>query len=398
MAKKILIDYDFAQNNLNNARIQNLSAAPGTPKVGQIYFDTTLNQFGVWNGTSWLYLTGSSGTGNVTKAANSANTGALQVSGGADKSIADISTTAGIVKVAATGVPSVAVAGTDYLAPNGSGAALTGITEGQVANLTTDLAAKAPTASPTFTGTVTVPTPVNPMDASTKAYVDATAQGLDPKQSVLVATTANITLSGEQTIDGVTTSGSRVLVKNQTTASANGVYLTSTGSWVRTTDANSSTNLTTGAMVFVEQGTTNGGQLWVLTTTGTITIGTTSQTWSQFSGASSLTAGNGLTASGNVFNVGAGTGIVSNADSVTVDRATNGSTVPFKYSATVGDGTSTSIAVTHGLGTQDCHVQVRDASTNAVVECDITMTSTTVATLGFAVAPAANAYRVVIIG
>ena len=82
--------------------------------------------------------------------------------------------------------------------------------------------------------------PTNPQDAATKNYVDTAVQGLDTKQSVRVATTANITLTNTKTVDGVLLIvGDRVLVKDQTTQSANGIYIVATGAWTRATDANS---------------------------------------------------------------------------------------------------------------------------------------------------------------
>lgn len=179
--------------------------------------------------------------------------------------------------------------------------------------------------------------PTGAQDAATKAYVDATKQGLDVKDSVVVATTANITLSGTQTVDGVSlVAGDRVLVKNQTTGSENGLYsVVSGGSWTRTTDANTSAKVTSGMFVFVEQGTTNADSGWVLTTDGTITLDTTSLAFTQFSGAGQITAGAGLTKSGNTLDVGTASAsrIVVNADSI--DLATTGVSAGTYQSVTV---------------------------------------------------------------
>lgn len=140
-------------------------------------------------------------------------------------------------------------------------------------------------------------------DAATKNYVDSVAQGLDVKASVVVATTANITLSGAQTIDGVAVvAGDRVLVKNQTTASANGIYLVAAGAWTRTTDADTWAKLVS-AFVFVEKGTLGSDTGWVSTIDNGGTLGSTDVTFSQFSGAGTYTAGTGLTLTGTQFSI-----------------------------------------------------------------------------------------------
>ena len=144
--------------------------------------------------------------------------------------------------------------------------------------------------------------PTSAQDAATKAYVDAVKTGLDVKDSVKVATTANITLSGTQTIDGIAVSADeRVLVKNQSTASENGIYDCKSGSWSRSSDFDANSEVTSGAFVFVEQGTASADAGYVLTTDGTITVGTTSLSFTQFSGAGQITAGDGLQKSGNTL-------------------------------------------------------------------------------------------------
>ena len=166
--------------------------------------------------------------------------------------------------------------------------------------------------------------PSGAQDAATKAYVDAVKTGLDVKDSVSVATTADLstftynngagTLTapsvGATTIDGVTiTTNMRVLIKNQDPASENGIYkATTAGSsaatvLTRADDANVAAELTGGTFVFVEQGTTNGDAGFVFTHNGTPTIGTTALTVTQFSGAGSITAGDGLGQSGNTLSV-----------------------------------------------------------------------------------------------
>lgn len=144
--------------------------------------------------------------------------------------------------------------------------------------------------------------PTSAQSVATKAYVDAVKTGLDVKGSVKVATTANITLSGTQTIDGIAVSADeRVLVKNQSTGSQNGIYDCKAGAWARSSDFDANTEVTSGAFVFVEQGTVNADAGFVLTTDGTITVGTTALSFTQFSGAGQITAGDGLQKSGNAL-------------------------------------------------------------------------------------------------
>lgn len=141
-------------------------------------------------------------------------------------------------------------------------------------------------------------------DAATKAYVDGISAGLDFKESCRAATTANITLSGEQTIDGVSVvAGDRVLVKNQTSGSANGIYIADASTWSRATDFDNDADVSSGALTFVEEGTAGGGKQFVLTTTGAITLGTTSLTFSVFGGGTTYTAGDGLVLSSSEFSV-----------------------------------------------------------------------------------------------
>lgn len=205
--------------------------------------------------------------------------------------------------------------------------------------------------------------PTNDQDAATKAYVDATRSGLDVKQSVRVATTGNITLSGTQTIDGVSViAGDRVLVKDQSTGSQNGIYVVAAGSWSRATDADSSTEVTAGMFTFVAEGTVNADSGWVLTTNDTITLDTTSLTFAQFSGAGQITAGAGLTKSGNTIDVGTASSsrIVVNADNIdlaTVSQSNSSGSAGINFAQTVS-------VDSYGRVTGVTSADVRDATTS----------------------------------
>ena len=145
--------------------------------------------------------------------------------------------------------------------------------------------------------------PIAALDLATKQYVDALAQGLDPKASCVAATTANITLSGTQTVDGVALiAGDRCLVKDQTLSQDNGIYLVAAGAWTRATVMDTWAEVP-GAFTFIEQGTLYADTGWVCTSNAGGTLGTTPITWVQFAGVGSYTAGTGLTLTGTQFSI-----------------------------------------------------------------------------------------------
>ena len=211
-------------------------------------------------------------------------------------------------------------------------------------------------------GTITATTvtglsaPVNDTDAANKAYVDGARSGLDIKQSVLVATTAPAALStafaNGQTIDGVVlTTGDRILIKDQTSGSENGIYtVNASGAPTRATDADANAEVTAGMFVFVERGTTNADSGWVLTTDNPITIGSTGLTFAQFSGAGSVVAGDGLTKTGSTFNVGGTTDRISvGADSVDIAATYAGQTsIVTLGTVTTGTWSASTIAANRG--------------------------------------------------
>jgi phage-related tail fiber protein len=151
-------------------------------------------------------------------------------------------------------------------------------------------------------------------DAATKSYVDSVAQGAGnaPFESVQAVSVSNITLSGAQTIDGVSlVANNRVLVVGQTTASANGIYVVSAGTWARASDADTTGELKPGKQVYVNAGTVYGDSVWAITNDTSITVETTPIGFTQISGLGQVSVGTGLSKTGNTISVVEGTGITT---------------------------------------------------------------------------------------
>lgn len=243
-------------------------------------------------------------------------------------------------------------------------------------------------------------------DAINKGQLDGAVAGLSWKQAARAATTANGTLASAfangSVIDGVTlATGDRILLKNQTSGGENGIYtVNASGAPTRSTDCDSAAEILAAA-VFITEGTTLQDTAWVDSTNAPITLGTTATVWVQFTGGS-VTAGTGMTQSGNTLNViagsspssgGPGGGLVVAADDLAIDT----DVVVRKFSASVGDGSTTSIVVTHNLNTKDATVQLYDNTTPfGQVHPEVRMTSVNTVTLVFSVAPTTNQYRVVV--
>ena len=238
--------------------------------------------------------------------------------------------------------------------------------------------------------------PVNAQDAANKRYVDNAVAGLNWKQSVNLLSTTNVDISGLGSawpIDGhsePSVNGYRILLTGQSTDSENGiwVYNTDTNTFVRPADANTYTELI-GASVFVMEGTTYANTSWVQSNHYITDFA--NQQWVQFSGAGTYIAGDGLTQDGLTFNVGEGTGIVVNANDIAIDTTT----VARKYTSLIGDGSSTTISVSHNLGNQWATVQVYEGTSQ--VEADVTLVDSNKVDISFATAPTSNQFRVVIV-
>lgn len=190
--------------------------------------------------------------------------------------------------------------------------------------------------------------PTADTDAATKYYVDAARSGLDVKGSVRVATVGNITLSGIQTVDGVLlVAGDRVLVKDQTVGSENGIYIVSASTWARAPDADNAAEVTPGMFVFVEEGTSNDNCGFVLTNNGTITLGTTALTFTLFSSSGSLIAGNGLTKNGYTLElvVAASGGLEIVADALQLKSTVAGAGLTYSSGILAVGGTTNRITI-----------------------------------------------------
>lgn len=246
---------------------------------------------------------------------------------------------------------------------------------------------------------INVPNPSSAGDAVPKSYVDSAIEGLSWKDSVRVSTQANLNLASPgATIDGITmASQDRFLVRSQSTASENGIYIWNGASTAatRALDASTFAELEQ-AVVTVEEGT-DAGTTWRQTQVNG-TIDSSTVTWTSF-GTSSPSASEttaGIAELATQAEVDAGT---DDARIVTPLKLKTWSGALKRFAANVGDGSNTSYTITHNLGTRDLVIRVFPNSGNYDdVEVDVYRPTTNTATLIFATAPASNAYRVVVLG
>ena len=425
MATKFLTNLDLNNNQILNGTFEKLGADPSTNLFeGRMFFHTGDDAVKYYTGAAWETL-----INGVTSAGTYAS--ALTVG---ESNAGEITLTLNLADGSNAGLLTSAF----YTLLNNATSSNTGST---LAKRDAD-------------GRLQVTAPSNDLDAANKAYVDATRSGLDVKESVRVATTASVllvsALENGDVVDGVTlATGNRVLVKNQDTASENGIYVVqASGAAVRATDADTSAEVTAGMFTFVSEGTINADSGWVLSTNDTITLGTTALTFVQFSGAGQITAGAGLTKSGNTLDVvGTTDRITINADSVDIastyvgqstittlgtittgvwngtdiavtDGGTGSSTAGGARTNLAGDitggttntpalarvasqtvtGVATTFDIDHNFNTRDVTVQVYDITSYDTVFTDIVRSTANKVQVTFSVAPGASSYRVVVTG
>lgn len=331
--------------------------------TGTIRWDSSAGRWKKWNGSAWAELaatyalTALSTTGNASIGGTLSVTGATTLTGGgtsttpatADNSTA-IATTAFVKAQAYAPLSSPTLTGTP--------AAPTAAVNTNTTQLATTAFAKAQIANDallltggTLTGALTLAAdPTADLQPATKRWVEALA----PKQACRVATTANITLSGTLTIDGIALSiGDRVLVKDQTTQAENGIYIVASGAWSRASDADTWNDLV-GAHVPIAQGTANDNTFWLSTTAIGGTLGTTAITWQLLSNSQVAALGN-LATNGLITRTTAGSVVGrSVAVSGTGLSVTNGDGV-------AGNPTVTSNATSNNTAST---IVARDASGN----------------------------------
>jgi hypothetical protein len=333
MAQKFLTNIDLNQNQLINAKFEALATNPSSGNFeGRMYFNTATYTLMVYADGGWK------------KSVHSI------LSGGG----------AGIAEALTVSESN----GTVTLTLNVADTDSAGLLPAAMWNMLTDATSDA-TASKLVkrdaSGNTKVATPTDANHAATKGYVDAARQGLDVKQSVRLATTAPINIASDleagDSIDGVTlVAGDRVLVKDQSTATENGIYVavaSGAGAASRSSDANGTADtgeLKPGTFTFVEEGSVHADKGFVVSTNGTITIGSTAIVWTQFSGAGSFEAGDGLSKSGNTINVN----VVNDRTAITGDAVDIASTYVGQSSITTlgtittGIWNGTDVAVADG--------------------------------------------------
>lgn len=417
---------DMSRAELRNAVTQNLGTAPATPLPGLRYYDSTLFQERYWNGTKWVGLSDTFDASNITGLGDLAlldQVGAAEITAG---SITDshISATAGIL------LSKLAVDPLDRANHTGTQLAAT-ISDFDTQVRTSRLDQMAvPTATVDFGNQILtgLGDPLLDSDGANKAYVDAMASGIDVKTACVAASTANVNRTAPgATIDGVTlVNGDRVLIKNQTDPTQNGIYVFSGAAspMTRATDADEDAEVKRGLYTFITGGSTNINSGWMLNTPNPIEVGVSPLNFVQFSGGGSQYTGtaNRITITGTQIDIAGN--YVGQASITTLGTVATGTwqgtpvAVAYggtgattaaqarinlgtigKYTTDIGDGAAKTFTVTHALNTTLVGVELFEAATGQTVYADVRRTdANTVVVDGFVAAPASNALRVVVWG
>lgn len=312
MAKKVKTSLDFEKNEIQNVVVQKLASAPASPVSGQIYYNTTLNAFHYYNGTAWVKCVETPSVSNVGLGAtiykgingNTLEFKSITLNGAGLSLGSDTDSVIIEIEPGEINHQLLQEAGTNTHAQIDTHIASTanphGVTKSQVGLGNVDNVQQLPMSYLDTDGALAANSDVKvASQKAVKTYVDNKVTGVTWKDSVRAATTANITLSGTQTIDGVAViAGDRVLVKNQSTASQNGIYVVAAGAWSRASDNDASEEMLN-ATVMVQEGTTNADTQWTCSTNAPITLNTTALTFVQISGAGTYAAGNGINITGN---------------------------------------------------------------------------------------------------
>jgi len=365
MAQKFLTNINLNQNQLINATFEKLTTNPADGNFeGRMYFNTVTDTIRVYTGSAWTSLPHT------------------LVSGGG----------AGIAEALTVSESN----GTITLTLNVADTDSAGLLPAAFWNMLNDATSDA-TASKLIKrdaqGNAKVATPTDAAHIATKGYVDAARQGLDVKQSVRAATTASVNLATDvaagQTLDGVTlVAGNRILVKDQGGSGVahvdNGIYVVQgAGAPVRASDSNGTADtgeLSPGTFTFVEEGTANADKGFVISTNGTIIVGSTAIAWTQFSGAGSFAAGDGLSQSGNTINVN----VVADRTAITGDAVDIASTYVGQASITTVGTITTGVWNGTDVAVADGGTGASDAATarqNLGIKTTAGAATTTTATL-----------------
>lgn len=409
MARTFLTPIDLNKNELQNAVVQNLASAPGTPVEGQIYYNTTDDTIYFRDASTWVDVTAGGGGGTLTVAGD---TGSESVVVGTDT----------LTIAGGTALTSVAAA-TDTVTINLDNTAVTPGSYGsatQVMTGTVDQQGRL-----TAAGQTAIAIPSSAVtDLSTNAVTSLTGTANEVEVSastgaVTVGLPNNVTVGGTLTVTGDLTVNGTTTTVNSTVVQVDDPIFTvgtnasddnkdrgiaflwhtgaaakegffgyddSTGYLTFIPDATNTSEVFSGTQGDIDVNGYRIGGTSVLTST-TLGSGVVN---SSLTSVGTITSGTWTGTTIAVANGGTG------ATTAAAARSNLGATT--KVSQTIGDGAATAIAVTHNLGTDDVICEVYDATTKETIVCDVDRTSTNAVTFTFATAPASNAYRAVIIG